>query len=119
MISEIVYFCSDKHQIPQVEDAITNINGVHKKIIAKKVWDYQVKCTGASTDWLTLTIIKESSHVEVAEYDDSISLGKKLAFKWWIKKVLICRDPIIDKLKPRCRKPNQIKFGVKVPLTVK
>ena len=79
-------------------------------IITTKVWYLQVNYTDGSTYLFHLDDIKESNTVEVDEYVESPGIGNKLAFRWWIKKVMKCRDQIIKKVKYVCCKPNQIMF---------
>ena len=64
-----------------------------------------------------LSILKESNLIQLAEFAVANDLAQEPAFWWWIYKVLVKRDHIINKA-CRCRK-SEMKFGVDVPSSVK
>ena len=90
-----------------------------KPVISTKGWDIQVKWKDGSFDWLSLSQVKESMPVELAEYAVAQKIHRKPAFNWWVTKTLRKKDRIIAKIGARkARKPN-LKFGVEIPANVK
>ena len=90
------------------------ISGTTRKpVITTKGWDIQVKWKDGSLDWLSLSQVKESMPVELAEYAVAQKIYHEPAFNWWVTKTLRKRDRIIAKIgAQKARKPN-IKFSRK------
>ena len=61
--------------------------------------------------------MKESYHVEVAEYGEVLGISDEPAFSLWITHVLKKRQRIIAAVNKRYHKVTH-KFGIKVPKTV-
>ena len=68
--------------------------------------------------WLPLAELKESIPVDVAEFAVARSIQDEPAFRWWVPHTLKKRDAIISKVKARL-KEGKVKFGIKVPTTMK
>ena len=99
------------------EQSYTNVNGIQRLVINTKSWHLQAKWIDQSTDRLPLHRNKESNPIETAEHDMANSYSNELDFRWWVRKVLMKHDMILNKVKSRCQK-NIFKFGVEFPLTV-
>jgi hypothetical protein len=74
-----------------------------------------------STSWENLVDLKDSHHLETAEYAVTQGIDHKPTFNWWVPHVLKKRDRIISLV---CRRTTRYlkqtnKFGIKVPKTVK
>jgi hypothetical protein len=70
-----------------------------------------------SKQWLSLSILKESNPVEVAEYVKARGIDKEPAFAWWVPYTLRKRDVIIAAVKARARKTTH-KYGLEIPQNV-
>ena len=88
-----------------------------KPVVTTKGWDIKVKWTDGSSDWLTLSEVKNGNPLQLAEYAIDQKIHKELAFNWWVTKVLRKRDRIINKVISRIRK-GTMKFGVEIPTDV-
>ncbi len=67
---------------------------------------------------MKLKDLKESNHVELAEYAKGNELQFEPAFKWWVPHTLRRRDRILKAMKKRYHRTSQ-KFGIELPKTVK
>ena len=103
----------------KVEDGTVTVNGSKRRVITSKGWDLNIEWENGTTSWIPLREIKLSNPVEVAEYAFSRNIQDEPAFSWWVYKILKKRDRLISKLKLNYNKVRKnVKFGVKVPLTV-
>jgi hypothetical protein len=57
--------------------------------------------------------------VQVVEYACAHSIHPEPAFNWWVQKVLRMRARLINKVSTHQMRKGSMKFGVKVPRTVK
>ncbi len=94
------------------------VNGVDRPVRTTLGWDIHVKWKDGSTNWIPLSLLKESSPVLLAEYAVAHELHNLPAFKWWVSHVLRRRDRIIKVVHNRCRKGPRLKYGVEVPNNV-
>ena len=90
----------------------------HKPVITTKGWRVKIRWTDQSTDWLTLSQVKNSNPIELAEYAVAKGIEKEPAFNWWVPHTLRKRTRMINKVATRMKKQN-MKFGVVMPTTVK
>ena len=103
----------------KVEDGTVTVNGSKRRVITSKGWDLNIEWENGTTSWVPLREIKLSNPVKVAEYAFSRNIQDEPAFSWWVYKILKKRDRLISKLKLNYNKVRKnVKFGVKVPLTV-
>ena len=68
--------------------------------------------------WMSLKLLKESNHIEVAEYATNLGLETGPAFLWWMSYTLKKRDHIISVVNTRVRKCND-NIGIKIPNNIK
>ena len=81
------------------------------------VWEVMVLWKYGSFDWIQLKYTKDSNLVKVAEYAVANHIQEKLAFSWWVSKVLRRRNIIISKVKYKYWRTTH-KFGVQLHKTV-
>ena len=62
--------------------------------------------------------MKDSSPIEVAEYDVSNQIDEEPDFKWWVHHTIRKSNRIISKLKSRYWQTTH-KFGIRLPKTTK
>ena len=67
-------------------------------VITTKEWNIRFKWQDGSTDWLTISQVKNSNHLQLAEYFMAHKIHKDPAFNWWVRKILPKRDQIINKV---------------------
>ena len=102
-----------------IKNGFIEVNGNKRKVITSKGWDLNIEWENGLTSWVPLREIKGSNPVEVAEYAFSRGIHHEPAFSWWVYKILRKRDRLISKLKSNYNKVRKnVKFGVKLPLTV-
>ena len=95
-----------------------NKHGVKKRVITTKGWKVKVQWDNDTSSWLPLADVKESHPIELAEYAVSRKIHEEPAFAWWVTHVLKKRQRVIKQVKHRALK-RDVKFGIKVPHTVK
>ena len=62
-------------------------------------------------------ILKESKHVDVAEYVVARSIDDEPAFEWWVPYTLRKQDVIVSAINSRIRKKSH-KYGIEVPSSI-
>ena len=85
-------------------DVFAIVKGRKRHIITTKGWDVQVRWKDGSISWHSLSLVKRSNPVDLAEYIESNGLSKEPSFRWWVKQVLKRRGKIIGKFKTKRRK---------------
>ena len=93
-------------------------NNVKKRKITTRGWKILVEWNNGTQSWLPLYNVKQSNPVELAEYAISRGIADEPVFAWWVPHVLRKRNHFIRKLKTVI-KNNQLKYGLRVPKTVK
>ena len=104
--------------MPKDKGTIISFNRQAKDVITTKGWDVKTKCTDQSTSWLPLAVVKESNHVELAEFVYTTGYESEPAFKWWFKKALRHGDRFFSCLKTIQYRKGRMKFRVQIPGTV-
>ena len=79
----------------------------------QKGWQLCIEWKDRSTSWETLSDMKESYPVEVAEYAEAVGISDEPAYSWWTTHVLNKRQRIIVAVNKMTQK-----FEIKVPKTV-
>jgi hypothetical protein len=105
--------------ITQGDHTFTEVNGIRKPIITTKGWSILIKWKDQSTNWVPLSIAKESFPTQVAEYAISNGLQYEPAFRWWVNHCLKKHDHIIKVTKTN--RPHQkgcMKYAIILPATV-
>ena len=83
-----------------------------------KGWKLCVSWKDGTTSWETLSNLKESNPVQVAEYAVTNKIDDAPAFAWWVKDVLRRgRERIIHAVQSRYLKRTH-KFGIEIPKNV-
>ena len=119
LLEEIVDMRKDDDvAVPMNKGHITTSSGQERAVITTKGWDVQVRWKDQSTGWISLTDIKQSNPIEVAEFAVAAGLSKEPAFNWWALKTLKRRDRIIKRLKVQRVRKGRMKFGIEIPGTV-
>jgi hypothetical protein len=67
--------------------------------------------------WITLSVLKESNPVDIAEYVTAHGIDKEPAFAWWIPYTLRKRDVIVVSVSVGTRKTTH-KYGIEFPTSV-
>jgi hypothetical protein len=104
---------TDQHAVEPVDMYIKH--GSKKKVSkTTKGWNLCVEWKDGTTSWECLADLKESNHVEVAEYDAAKTLLDNHAFVWWSPHILKKgRRTIADVTKSYHKHTH--KFGIEVP----
>ena len=106
--------------IPRGEQGFTYLSGRPKPIITTKGWNLLIRWKDGSTNWLPLSVVKESFPVECAEFAQARYLHHEPAFKWWCSSVLKKRKVIINKVKTnRAHRKGSMKYGILIPSNVR
>jgi hypothetical protein len=87
LMEGIIDHKTDGHAVAPAEKYIKH--GSNKKVMkTTKGWHLCVEWKDGTTSWERLVDLKESNHVEVAEYAATKSLLNSPAFVWWAPRVL-------------------------------
>jgi hypothetical protein len=82
-----------------------------------KGWRICITWKDGSTSWHSLSDIKNSYPIQLAEYAIANNLQNEPAFVWWIKPTLKRKKAFIKTTRARYAKRSH-KFGIRVPQTV-
>ena len=107
----------DSSALPDTEMYTTNEQGVQRIRKTTRGWQLLVRWHDGSTQWINLSILKESNPVEVATYAKSRGIDTEPAFAWWVPYTLKKKSAIISAIKTRTRKTTH-KYGIEVPRSV-
>jgi hypothetical protein len=117
IMNEIVDHRKDATAISKDQGFYTSYNGNQIRCKTTKGWKLSVEWKDGTTTWVSLSELKASNPVEVAEYAVANRLVEEPAFAWWVKDVLKRRNRIISKVKSRYWKTTH-KFGIRLPHSV-
>ena len=92
--------------------------GRKKRKITSVGWNFEVSWSDGTSTWVPLKEIKNSNPVELAEYVRRNKLEEEPAFAWWVNSLLKKKKHIMKLTASRVPK-KQLKFGIKVPSSVK
>ena len=104
--------------IPQEDGWLTLKGGRKKRKITSTGWNFEVSWSDGTSTWVPLKEIKLSNPVDVAEYVRRNHLEQEPAFAWWVNSLLKKKKHIMKLTASRVPK-KQLKFGIKVPSSVK
>ena len=106
--------------IPKGSKGFTSMSGRMKPIITTKGWDFLIKWKDGSTNWLPLSVVKESFPIQCAEFVHARNMQTEPAFFWWSPLVLKKRKKIINKVKTyRAHCKGNMKYGILIPRNTK
>jgi hypothetical protein len=80
-------------------------------------WSFLVQWKRRDATWVPLKDLKKSNPIELAEFAISRKLENKLAFRWWVSKMLEKRSLFIGKVKSRYLDTLH-KYGIRLPHSV-
>jgi hypothetical protein len=115
MLQDIVGHTTDGHAVERA-DMYIRVGSNRQIRKTMKGWHLCVEWKDGTTSWERLADLKESNHVEVAEYAATKNLYDEPAFAWWVPHVLKKRNRIIAAVTKRYHKHTH-KFGIQVPKT--
>ena len=93
------------------------LNGKTYKQKTTRGWQLCIEWKDKSTSWESLSDMKESYPVEVAEYAEAMGISDEPVFSWWTPHLLKKRQRIIAAVNKRYHKMTH-KFRIKVSRTV-
>ena len=97
--------------IPKGSKGFTSMSGRMKPIITTKGWDFLIKWKDGSTNWLPLSVVKESFPIQCAEFVHARNMQTEPAFFWWSPLVLKKRKKTINKVKTyRAHRKGNMKY---------
>ena len=117
ILKGIIGYRKNSDAIPMSKGYV-EVNGKRKRVITLKGWDLRIEWMDETTSWMPLHIIKSSNPIETAEFAISRNIHHEPAFAWWVNDVIRRRDRIISKLKTTRKSKKNVKFGIKIPISV-
>jgi len=116
LMKSIVDYKKDKSAI-SVKGKYATENGKTYLVRTTKGWKLCVSWRDGSSSWETLSTLKESNPVEVAEFAVAQGIDHEPAFAWWVPYTLKKRDSIIAAVNARYHKRTH-KYGIELPKSV-
>ena len=101
LMSKIEDHCKGADAVPMEQGFYEGANGVRRKKITTKGWDFFVRWKDGSVDWVALKYLKDSYPVNLADYAVRNQLHEYPAFAWWVPYVQKKRTAIIKKVKSK------------------
>ena len=95
LMNEITDNRKDNTDIPISDGMTRGHNGNESPKITTHGWELLVEWENGSTSWMKNKDMKESSPIEVAEYDVANHIVEEPAFKWWVPHTIHKRNRII------------------------
>ena len=114
LMSEISDHRKDGTALDQQNGYTMSRNGNKVPKRTTKGWQLLVEWKDGSSDWISLTDLKDSNPLEVAEYAVANKIDHEPAFKWWMPQVLKHRHRIIAKTQNKYWRTTH-KFGIELP----
>ena len=117
LLEGILYHSKDKWAVEKKDQWIVIKCGRRSMRQTTAGWKFCVKWKDGTVTWTYLKDIKESNHIEVAEYMTARSIQDEPDFYWWVPFTLRKRDRIIAAFKSRVIKVTN-KYGIEIPTLV-
>jgi ribosomal protein L31E len=118
IMSEIVDHRKLRSAIPISDGFILSRSGNKVPKKTTRGWELLVEWKDGSTSWVSLSDLKSSNPVELAEYAVANEIQEEPAFKWWVRDVLRMKERIISKVKSKYLRTTH-KFGIQIPKSVR
>ena len=107
----------DATVVDVTKGSTTTRGGQTRPVITTKGWQLKVEWADGTASWLPLSVVKNASPIETAEYSVACRIDHEPAFKWWVPGTLKKRKQIIAKVRSQYWCTTR-KFGVKLPHSV-
>jgi hypothetical protein len=114
LMKEISDHRKDNTALDQSTGFTTSRNGNRVPKRTTRGWQHLIEWKDGSNDWISLTDLKESNPLEVAEYAVANNISHEPAFAWWVPQVLRHRHRIISKAQNKYWRTTH-KFGIELP----
>jgi hypothetical protein len=114
LMNEITDHRKDGTALDQQNGFTVSRNGNQVPKRTTRGWQLLVEWKDGSSDWISLTDLKDSNPLEVAEYAVANNIDREPAFAWWINQTLRHRHRIIAKTQNKYWRTTH-KFGVELP----
>ena len=98
IMKEIIDHKKDHTEIPISEGKSCSFNRNESPKVKTHSWKLLVKWRDGQKIWIDLKDLKESNHIEVAEYAVANRIVEEPAFKWWMSRTVRKRNRVISKL---------------------
>lgn len=118
ILGEIVDHRKLRSAIPISDDFVLSRSGNRVPKKTTRGWELLVEWKDGSTSWVSLSDLKSSNPVELAEYAVANEIQEEPAFKWWVHDVLRMKERIISKVKSKYLRTTH-KFGIRIPKSVR
>ena len=118
MLDSIIRFEKDDTAIPKSDKYFITKSGRKHLRKTTQGFKFQVVWKDGSSQWVSLSKLKESNPVEIAEFAVSRGIDDEPAFDWWVPYTLRKRDRIVASVNTRIKKIMH-KYGCEVPSSIK
>ena len=117
LLESILDHRKDQTALSKSEGIYKTETGQYRKKRTTRGWELLVQWKDESTDWIPLSVLKETNILEVAQYAIDNQLQEEPAFAWWLPTILKRKQRIVAKMKSKYWKTNE-KFGIVLPHSV-
>ena len=118
ILDEILDVKTDKHAFPKERGLRVNHHGTTTRVRTLKSWYVLARWKGGMMEWVELKDMKDSYHIEMAEFAVASQIQGEPAFAWWVPYTMKKRNRIISKIKSKYGQKTH-KYGVHMPKSVK
>ena len=117
LLESILDHRKDNTALSKSEGTYKTETGQYRKKRTTRGWEFLVQWKDGSTDWIPLSVLKETNILELSEYAIKNHLQEEPAFAWWLPTILKRKKRIVAKMKSKYWKTNE-KFGITLPHSV-
>ena len=117
LLESILDHRKDSTALSKREGTYKTATGQYRKKRTTRGWKFLVQWKDGSTDWIPLSVLKETNVLELSEYAVANQLQEEPAFTWWLPTILKRKKRIVAKMKSKYWKTNE-KFGITLPHSV-
>ncbi|KAL7475039.1 hypothetical protein ACHAW6_000975 [Cyclotella cf. meneghiniana] len=120
LLDSVVDYQCNANVAVSCPDQVTDVDD--KKIVARSTRGWELCCAwkDGSTSWQKLSDLKESHHLQVAEFALAAGIPDNSDFNWWVQWVLKKRDQIVSLVKCQITRYHKSthKFEIELPKSV-
>ena len=84
-----------------IKDGYVMSGTMQKPVITNKGWKIKIRWKDGTYDWLTLSQVKGSNLIQLAEYAVHKGIHKEPSFNWWVPHVLKKRNRMVNNVSNR------------------
>ena len=117
LLDAITDYTKDSTAVAKADGYLVTRSGRRRRRHTTSGWSLNILWKDGKTQWIPLSLMKESHPIETAEFAISRGIEDEPAFAWWVPFVVRKRDKIIASLSTRATHYRH-KYSVEIPSTI-